>query len=141
MISYDTLHKQIHEITELSNVLTYLVQERSMCDTRIACSLLQQYISAIKEHIGMVDRQVYPVILINGKQSHVNSVHNFMDGSQELKRILKQYTRNWCKLRDTTLKIGNHDTFLSDTDRLFTFMLERLQDETEKLYPLARKLE
>lgn len=141
MISYDTLHRQIHQITELSNVLAYLVQDRSMCDTAICCNLFHRYIDDIKAHIDVVERTIYPHILTAGNQAAINNVHNFMNGSQEVKRILKQYMRNWCKARDKTLKISNHEAFISETDKLFEVMLERLQDETEKLYPLARKLE
>ncbi len=141
MISYDTLNNQIHEITELSNVLAYLVQDRAMCDTAICCRLFHQYVDDIKAHIDVVERTIYPLILTSGKQNAINSVHNFMNGSQEVKRILKGYTRNWCKVRDKTLRIGNHEAFIAETDKLFEVMLERLQDETEKLYPLARKLE
>ena len=141
MIAYDDLNKQIHQITELSNVLAYLVQDRSMCDTVICCNLFHRYVDDIRAHIDMVERSVYPLILTSGSQKAINSVHNFMNGSQEVKRILKQYTRNWCKSRDTTLKIGDHAAFIDETDKLFEVMLERLQDETEKLYPLARKLE
>lgn len=141
MISYDDLNKQIHQITELSNVLAYLVQDRAMCDTAICCNLFHRYVDDIRAHIDVVERSIYPLLLTSGSQKAINNVHNFMNGSQEVKRILKQYTRNWCKPRDATLKIGNHEAFIEETDKLFEVMLERLQDETEKLYPLARKLE
>ncbi len=141
MISYEALNKQIHHITELSNVLAYLVQDRPMCDTRTCCELFHRYIDDVKAHIDMVERQIYPLILTSGDQKAINSVSNFMNGSQEIKRILKQYTRNWCRSKYKTLKILDHSGFIKDSDNLFELMLERLQDETEKLYPLSRSLE
>jgi len=141
MISYDTLNKQIHSITELSNVLAYLVQDRPMCDTRTCCELFHRYVDDVKAHIDVVERSIYPLILTSGDQSAINNVSNFMNGSQEIKRILKQYTRNWCRSKCKTLKITNHQSFINDSDNLFELMLQRLQDETEKLYPLSRSLE
>lgn len=141
MISYDTLNKQIHEITELSNVLAYLVQDRSMCDTRTCCELFHRYVDQVRAHIDVTERWIYPQILIGGDQSAINSVTNFMNGSQEVKRILKQYTRNWCRSKYKTLKIKDHQAFIKDSDNLFELMLQRLQDETEKLYPLSRALD
>ena len=34
----------------------------------------------------------------------------------------------------------NHDRFYEDTEKMFDLILQRIQDETEKLYPLIRKL-
>lgn len=141
MISYDALNKQIHNITELSNVLAYLVQDRSMCDTRTCCELFHRYVDNVKAHIDMVERSIYPHILTSGDQKAINSVSNFMNGSQEVKRILKQYTRNWCRSKYKTLRIADHAAFIKDSDNLFELMLQRLQDETEKLYPLSRGLD
>lgn len=140
MILYDQLNKQIHTITELSNVLAYLVQDRSMCDTLTCCELFHCYLDAVKAHIDKVERSIYPLILTSGDQGAINSVSNFMNGSQEVKRILKQYTRNWCHSQYKTLKIKDHKSFIKDSDKLFELMLQRLQDETEKLYPLSRGL-
>lgn len=141
MISYEDLNNQIHKITELSNVLSYLVQDRAICDTSTCCELFHRYINDIKMHIDMVERQIYPHILTSGNQQAMNSVGNFMNGSQEVKRILKQYTRNWCHVKAGTLNIGDHPAFINETDKLFEVMFERLQDETEKLYPLSRSLD
>ena len=140
MIEYDKLNKQIHEITELSNVLSYMVQDRSMCDTHTCCELFHRYMDSIKVHIDMVERSIYPQILTGGNQTALNNVNNFMNGSQELKRILKQYTRKWCKRQDKVLRIGNHQAFIDDSEQLFEVLYERLQDETENLYPLSRKI-
>ena len=141
MISYQDLNKQIHHITELSNVLSYLVQDRAMCDTATCCELFHRYVNDIKAHIDLIERQIYPRILTSGNQKAMNSVSNFMNGSQEVKRILKQYTRNWCRDKAGTLDIGDHQAFIKETDKLFEVMFERLQDETEKLYPLSRSLD
>ncbi len=141
MISYEDLNNQIHKITELSNVLSYLVQDRAICDTATCCELFHRYVNDIKGHIDMVERQVYPHILTSGNQKAMNSVGNFMNGSQEVKRILKQYTRHWCRDKAGTLDIGDHPAFIKETDKLFEVMFERLQDETEKLYPLSRSLD
>ena len=141
MISYPALNSQIHTMTELSNVLAYLVGDRAMCDTRTCCELFQRYIDSIRTHIDTVERSIYPLILTSGDQQAINSVSNFMNGSQEVKRILKQFTRNWCPARSETLKIKNHALFIKDSEELFEVILQRLQDETEKLYLLSRSLE
>jgi hypothetical protein len=39
MITFEELNTQNHEITELTNVLSYLLADRAMCDTDICCDL------------------------------------------------------------------------------------------------------
>lgn len=140
MISFEQLNQQNHRITELSNVLHYLVQDRVMCDSDTCCELFHRYIGEVTAHIDGVERSVYPLILTNGGQEHANSLSNFMNGSQEVKRIIKEFTRKWCKVKSKNLKISDHKLFSSETDELFELILDRLQDEMEKLYPIARSI-
>ena len=141
MISFDALQEQNHNITELSNVLHYLVKDRSMCDTNTCCELFHRYLDELTGHIDKVERTIYPVILRNGGRDASISVNNFMNGSQEIKRIVKHYTRRWCKKKSASLHIADHDAFIKETGELFEVVLQRLQDEAEKLYPMARRLE
>ena len=64
-----------------------------------------------------------------------------MSGSVEVKKILRQFTKQWCATTDKhTLKIKAHEQFLRDTDKLFDLVLQRILNETEHLYPLVRNL-
>ena len=139
MFSLEELNQENHRITELSNVLRYLVKDRSMCDSSTCCDLFYRYLEELHSHIDGVEKQLYPPILTSGDQDSNIVVNNFMEGSQQIKRIIKQYKKHWCA-RDNTLKINNHASFVEETDDLFDLVLERLQHETEKLYPLVRHL-
>ena len=139
MHTFQELNKENHRITELSNVLRYLVKDRTMCDSSTCCDLFHRYLDALQSHIDGVEKEMYPSVLTSGDQESNIIVNNFMEGSQQIKRIIKQYKNHWCA-RDNTLKINDHDLFVQETDSLFDLVLERLQDETEKLYPLVRRL-
>lgn len=80
--------------------------------------------------------------LLKSPDKKINTIaKNFMSGSVEIKRILKDFTRRWCptKKKDT-LHIKEHEQFLKDTDELFEIVLQRILQETEHLYPLVRSL-
>ena len=142
MITYEELNEQNHRITELSNVLHYLFKDRAMCDTASCCDLFYRYVDLVKEHIETVDRQMYKDLLASPDEKVSNVAKNFMSGSTEIKRILREFMHRWCpsaKKREA-LHIKDHETFLSDTDELFEIVLHRIQHETEKLYPLVRSL-
>lgn len=142
MITYDNLNEQNHRITELSNVLHYLFKDRSMCDTGSCCDLFYRYVDLVKEHIETVDKEMYKDLLSSSDDKVNNVAKNFMSGSIEIKKILKEFMHRWCptaKKKDS-LHIKEHAEFLKDTDQLFEIVLQRIQDETEHLYPLVRSL-
>jgi hypothetical protein len=98
-------------------------------------------VDLVKEHIEMVDRDMYSDLLKSPDKKINNVARNFMSGSMEIKRILKDFTKRWCptQKRDT-LHINEHAQFLNDTEELFEIVLQRILDETEHLYPLVRSL-
>lgn len=140
MITYNELNEQNHRITELSNVLRYLFKERSMCDTGSCCDLFYHYMDLVQKHIDVVDKDMYSDLLSSPDEKINNVAKNFMSGSVEIKKILKEFTKSWCKKSPASLHINDHAEFLKDTDALFDIVLQRILDETEKLYPLVRSL-
>ena len=141
MITYDELHKQNHTITELSNVLLYLFSERSMCDTGTCCELFYRYTNKVREHIDLVDKNLYSKLLTHHDHDIQELARNFMSGSQEIKKIMATYTKEWCpRKKADTLAIAEHDRFLKESEEMFEMVLHRIQDETEKLYPLIREV-
>ena len=142
MITYEELNEQNHRITELSNVLHYLFKDRAMCDTGSCCELFYRYVDLVKQHIEVVDKQMYRDLLSSPDEKVNNVAKNFMSGSAEIKRILREFTHRWCPTgkKSESLQIKDHANFLSDTDKLFEIVLQRIQDETEHLYPLVRSL-
>jgi hypothetical protein len=141
MVTFSQLHEQIHKITELSNVFRYLIQDRSMCDTDIACDLFFDYTRHVKEHMELVDREICGALISNPDQAVKNTADRFLSGSSEIKRIFAEYLKDWCSERRRQLKIKDHGAFVEDTNQMFDLVLDRIQRETEHLYPLVRKLE
>ena len=139
MTTYDELNKQNHDITELSNVLSRLVVDRAICDTKISCELFYRYVEKVTEHLNLVDKS-YSILLSSPDPKAGGVANQFMAGSQELKRIFSQYQKRWCSPKSEALKIKDHDLFYAEVQDLFNMVLKRIQDETEKLYPLIREL-
>ena len=141
MITYEELNTQNHSITELSNVLLYLFIDRSVCDTETCCELFYRYMDKVKEHVDLVDKNLYGQLLTHDDHEIQKLVKNFMSGSQEIKKIMAEYTRTWCpRKRADTLAIADHDRFLDESGKMFNLVLQRIQDETENLYPLIREI-
>ncbi|WP_078121862.1 hypothetical protein [Thiosocius teredinicola] len=138
MVSYQQLHQQNHKITELTNILQHLLGDRSLCDSDVTCDLFFNYVNAVKEHMAVTDSAMYSKLLGAGDQRMSNLANRFMGGSREINRIFSAYLKRWCKMRSKRLVIKEYEAFMRDTQEMFDMVLERIQDETEHLYPAVR---
>ena len=141
MVSFGQLHAQKHKITEISNIFRYLIQDRSNCDTQIACDLFFDFTRKVKEHMELVDKELCGRLISHPDQSVKNTADRFLSGSSEIKRIFSDYLKDWCSEKNKELEIKDHESFVMDTNQMFDLVLDRIQRETEHLYPLIRKLE
>jgi hypothetical protein len=141
MVAFAQLHAQNHKITELSNVFLYLVRDRAMCDTDVACDVFFDLTNRVKEHMELVDREICGQLISHPDQQVKNTANRFLSGSTEIKRIFNSYVKQWCSQKRRSLKIDDHRSFLQDTEQMFALVMDRIQRETEHLYPLIRKLE
>lgn len=141
MADFAKLHEQNHRITETSNVFLYLVRERAMCDTECAKNLFFDYVARVHEHIQLVDAQLCGELMKSQDRDMQNTADRFLSGSIEIKRIFAAYLKDWCNERKKELKIADHDAFVRDTNQMFGLVLDRIERETEHLYPLVRGLE
>jgi uncharacterized protein YaaN involved in tellurite resistance len=140
MISYAELHQQNHKITELTNILEHLLGDRSLCDSQITCDLFFDYVNAVKDHLAVTDSAMYSKLLGSGDQKMSNVANRFMGGSREINRIFSAYLKRWCKLKSRKLVIREYDAFIRDTREMFEMVLDRIQDETEHLYPAVQRV-
>ena len=140
MVSFEKLHQQNHKITELTNILEHLLGDRSLCDSQVTCDLFFEYVAAVKDHLAVTDSGMYSQLLSSGDQKLSNVANRFIGGSREINRIFSAYLKRWCKVKRKELVIGEYDAFMKDTEEMFQLVLDRIQDETEHLYPAVKKV-
>ena len=140
MVSYEELHKQNHKITELTNILEHLLGDRSLCDSKVTCDLFFEYVTAVKDHLAVTDSAMYSKLLSSGDQKLSNVANRFMGGAREINRIFSAYLKRWCRVKNKELVIREYDAFINDTHEMFAMVLDRIQDETEHLYPAVQHL-
>ena len=138
MAVIDEIHIHNQRLIELSNVLTYLLRERAMCETETACALLFDALGKIDEHMKMVDHLCQGLLVDKEQKAH-NMAESFISGERGLKRIIAQYKKTWCTNNGQDHWVSDHEQFTRDTEELFATVLSRIQDENEHLYPHARK--
>lgn len=138
MVAFETLNQQNDKITELTNVLNYLIDDRAMCDTSITCDLFFEYVDKVREHLDLEERELYQQLLAHKDNKVCNTARLFLSGSGEIKRVFNQYLKRWCK--NKALSIRDHTQFVKETREMFELVLRRIEDEVEHLYPTAREV-
>jgi hypothetical protein len=141
MISYQELNAQNHELVELSNVLTYLLKDRSMCDTGACCELFFRFMDKLKAHMDVVDNNLYGALLTHTDHGIANTARNFISGGRDIKHIIDDYKKRWCARGKSEFAVGkDYDRFVRETEEFFGMVTSRIQNETERLYPLVREV-
>ena len=136
MVSFKELNDQNHKISELSKIILYMIQDRTICDTDVTCDLYFDLTDRIKKHMDVEERELYKSMLTHSDRSIKQTAENFLSGSAEIKRVFKQYMKRWC--HNKTLRIKNHDRFVQETEELFDLIQIRMINEVEKFYPVVR---
>jgi len=140
MLTFSELHAQNHEIMELSNVFLYLVKDRSMCDTNCARDVFFEYKKCVKDHIELVDQKLCSKLIAYSDLEVKNTADRFLSGSVEIRKIFSDYVKDWCSEKKKVLTIHDHGKFVKETREVFALVMDRIQRETEHLYPVIRKL-
>ena len=138
MQNFDELNTQNHRILELSNVLSKLIEERSMCDNAVTAELFFRYVDEVREHLDTEDKTLYSELLTHRDVGVNNTASLFLSGSAEIKRVFETYIRRWCN--KDKVKFKDHERFVKETREMFELVQTRIVDETEKLYPLVRRV-
>lgn len=139
MVTFDLLNEQNHKISELINVLEVLIRDRGSLDSQVVSEIFFRFVDTVKEHLSLEDHSVYTCLITHRDSDINNTAKLFMSGASEIRRIFDKYVRTWT--RKKRLYVGDHDQFIEETGEVFDIVLNRVQDESEKLYPLLRKIE
>ncbi len=139
MVTFDLLNEQNHKISELINILDVLIRDRASLDNLVVSELFFRFVDAVKEHLSLEDTAVYTCLITHRDSDINNTAKLFMSGASEIRRIFDKYVRTWT--RKKRLHVADHEKFIKETTEMFDIVLNRVQDESEKLYPLLRKIE
>jgi hypothetical protein len=125
-------------ISERTKIISYMIQDRAICDTDVTCDLFFDLMDKIKEHMDVEERELYKSMLTHSDPKIKVVADKFLSGAAGLKRIYKQYKKRWC--HNKSLRIKDHEQFVAETNELFEMIQDRIIDETEKFYPVVRSV-
>ena len=136
MAIIEEFEKENQDIINLRQVLGVLVEKPNLHDNPILCELLARFSEKLKMHLAHEDRSAYSGLLKHPDQA-VNAVaRRFIDNTHELNRILGKYTKRRCK---AGADLSDHEAFTAESKEVFQLVDERLELESQRLFPLLEK--
>ncbi len=136
MLSFTQLNEENNKIKELSSVLSYLIENKEMCNKDTTCDLFLEFAEKVTDHLYLEEKEVYCHLLNHDDLKIRNTVNDFFSGSIEIKRVFNEYLGQWCK--NKKLRVIKHDEFVADTQEMFGLVLNRIDAETNILYPVIK---
>ncbi len=137
MIGITQLNEQNAKIKELSSVLHYLISNKDMCSTEVTCDLFLKYTEEVTDHLYLEEKDVYRHLLNHSDLKVRNTSNDFFSGSIEIKRVFNEYLGRWCK--NKKLRVVKHSEFLQDSEEIFSLVLNRINAESDILYPIVQE--
>ncbi len=137
MINIKQLNEQNTKIKELSSVLHYLIANKDMCNTEVTCDLFMEYTEEVTDHLYLEEKEVYRHLLNHDDLKVRNTSNDFFSGSIEIKRVFNEYLGRWCK--NKKLRVVKHAEFVQDSEEIFDLVLNRINAESDILYPIVQE--
>ena len=137
MIPVDELRKENKNISDLTDVLTILINNNDLRDNEIFCDLLHKFNDSVQAHLSHEDRSVYSELLHHEDKQINDLAQQFMSNTHELNRLLSRFTKD---CRDQKLRAKDSASFIEDTREIFRLVESRLQLENNKLFPAIQAI-
>ena len=88
--------------------------------------------------LDLVDRQMASRLLTDKDPRAQTLARQFVAESSFLKKLIGEYAKRWTRKAKPVLFIKDHGSFVRDSSEIIELVLNRIQRETEHLYPLWR---
>lgn len=132
MVNIEELKQENQRIHELTQVLDNLIDDENLRKNPVFCELMERFNNSVEEHLTHEDREVYSSLL-NHDDHHIHDMATqFMSNTLELKRVMKDFVKNWCKAKPGK---GSHGEFANTTREIFHLVGRRIELENSKLFP------
>ncbi|MGI9320187.1 MAG: hemerythrin domain-containing protein [Thiogranum sp.] len=133
MYSVDELKKQNEDIAELCDVLSVLIEHRSLHNNSYVCELMARFKEKVWMHLVFEDNTIYAELIRHNDKSISDTARGFHDSAKEIRRCFSHYVKHWC---GPAVDDADHDALLKESGELFRLVKERINYENVHMFPL-----
>ncbi len=133
MYSLDELKKQNGDIAELCDVLSVLLEKKSLYNNTYVCELMARFKEKVWIHLVFEDNTIYAELARHSDEHISTTAREFHDSAREIRRRFSRYVKRWCK---TEIDDAEHAALLQESSELFSLVRARIEYENTHIFPL-----
>jgi hypothetical protein len=134
MYSLDELKKQNQDISELCEVLSVLIENKSLHNNPYVCELMSRFKEKVWMHLVFEDKTVYAELARHQDEAISEVARAFHDSGKEIRKRFSGYARHWCK---PAIDDAEQDVMLEETREILRLIMDRVRYENEHMFPLV----
>ncbi len=135
MYSLDDLKRQNRDITALCDVLSVLLEQRSLHENPYVCELMARFKEKVWMHLVFEDNTLYAELARHNDAAVADAARRFHDSARATKKGFSRYVRHWCTpARDD----AQHAALAEESREIFRLVMERVKYENEQIFPLIQ---
>jgi len=136
MYSLNELKAQNEEISQLCDVLSVLMEKKSLHDNPYVCELMKRFKEKVWVHLVFEDNTIYAALLHTDDEKVSRVAKAFHDSAKEIKHRFSGFVRHWTSLPNSGTE---HDMLCKECDDIFELIRERIAYENEEIFPLVEQ--
>lgn len=136
MYSLDELKQQNRDITDLCNVLSVLIEHKSLHENPYVCELMGRFKEKVWMHLVFEDNTLYAELARHNDASVAEAARKFHDSARAIKKRFSGYVRHWCQ---SPANDAERDSLTEESRDIFRLVSERARYENEQIFPLIER--
>ena len=133
MYTLDDLKQQNRDIQQLCDILSVLIENKSLHDNTYVCELMSRFKEKVWMHLVFEDNTVYAELARHQNNTVSDMAKSFHDSAKIIKKRFSGYFRHWCNPAVTDIE---HETLVQESREIFALIQERINYENEQMFPL-----
>ena len=134
MYTLGELKKQNQEISDLADVLDVLIKDGRLINNPFVCDLVSRFNEKVWMHLVFEDNSLYSELAKHHNPDISKLAESFHSTTKTVRKEFSNYIKLWCKASGAD---HHQQAFCKQTPEILTKVRQRIQFETEKMFPLV----
>ena len=136
MYTLDELKRQNQEICDLIDVLSVLIDSKSLRKNPYVCELVSSFNEKVWMHLVFEENTIYSELARHHNPDISDIAQSFHESARQIRKSFSNYVKLWCQ---TSTDAGSHEAFIEQSKKIFDLISERVRYESEEMFPIIEK--
>ncbi len=136
MYTLSELKKQNQEISDLIDVISVLLKEKSLFSNPYVCDLVTRFNEKVWMHLVFEENSIYCELVKHHNPQISEIASEFHNSAKDIRKEFSGYMKQWCKASGSD---HHQQAFCEQTSVMLDKIKQRIDFETSKMFPLVEE--